>query len=672
MIPAAILRPAVFALAAPTAAAGLIFAALQAQSPKTWARLMPDLGIHLPDPGRDLLLITATDQADHVAPVLHTAAFRGTACTWIVLRERVTDHFRPHGPDGSAGFLALGVDGAFARPRIDDDGRPAFEPSAVPPDLVRAAADDVQIIAESEAVLAAARARFPALGDRGGLLLADVVRPPSEDLSARYGTALQAWAVIPRLAAWLAWLTVAGLLAWRLADAPAGWRAVIAVLAVPAAAGVGIALTALTPWTPWLLWSAAAVGAVWADPWVLAEAVAWLRAGRDRPAVAIVLVGAAAYFGSLFHRHELTTGDALRYVHGAKILHEHGRWPVAAVAARRGADDELAVYPPGPSAAMAACLRVVGVEPDRSLLPGRQTGAVWLIYGGLLAVLHAAVWAGVVLAVRQLLPGLRAGWLLASAGWLWAVPSARGWLHGGETLLWPMLAATLVAGIAWRRTGSVWAGGVMIVCAAAAAFTKSEAGVILAVIGVPFLLAITPSPGFALRPAVLVTVAAVALLPQAIWAVEKSAAGVTASPGRMGEVSLRRLAEERRTLTRVLARTARITVGPLNLPDDPKYLVAAHHGGLLLALAAAVWVRAQIRGWRGRRLLLPAGLSSYWLAMSAAYTFSVFAQGRELHVESTWPRLLVPLLMAAGAAVPVFLAEPSDDAPAARFGAGAS
>jgi hypothetical protein len=167
---------------------------------------------------------------------------------------------------------------------------------------------------------------------------------------------------------------------------------------------------------------------------------------------------------------------------------------------------------------------------------------------------------------------------------------------------------------------------------------------------------------------VLVAVAAVALLPQAIWSVEKSAAGVTASPGRMGEVSLRRLAEERRTLTRVLARTARITVGPLNLPDDPKYLVAAHHGGLLLALAAAVWVRAQLRGWRWRRLLLPAGVSAFWLAMSAAYTFSVFAQGRELHVESTWPRLLVPLLMATAAAVPVFLSEPSDDAPAGPAG----
>jgi len=646
----------------PPAAAAITFVALLLQRGGTWAAAMP--AARFPISGRDsgFVLLTGTDRADDLVASALDAPAR---VLWLVPGEAVTPQFAERS-DGASAFVAVDADGSLWRAARDPAGKVRRQSEPVRRRLARKS--DL-VVASDATIEVALRRRLPALSDLPAAITFDKLldrdrADRADDLDPM---------IMVRAAGLIGLFAAAMVLMGNLSTATSpSLRWATALLGFPAATALlGGAFVVCAPWASWVM--TVLPFALWV---ILGAACRFTDRGSTQAAPAsnparqvVWIAGAVAcaiwiqHVAQGFVQKHLTIGDSVRYLTAAHRTYELGHWPLAEMASEGRGSGLTAMYPPGPSIFMAYCFWEVGVEPERMFHPGRRTGAIWLLYAGFLAGLTITVSAAAVLAVSHLFPGRRGlATVVAAAGVLYCLPTTRAYVHAGEAILWPLLAAAFVGLILARSARCPFAAATAIVSVGGTLLIKPEATVILAVLVLPFALTLlgpmVRRARFSLKPAVVMAIAAiVAFAPFLDWRRQKSVEGVPSKAGLIRPFGPADLIAERAVYGRVLKRTWRMLVGPMGADDDPTFHPAVHHGAAVLLSIAALIAALQFLRHRWTMWAVPVGCAVYFLGLSATYVFTDFPAGREVQIEVSWNRLMVPMVMTAVAIAAVAGAE---------------
>nr|CAA9287339.1 hypothetical protein AVDCRST_MAG63-4412 [uncultured Armatimonadetes bacterium] len=650
----------------------LAYAALRLQPAGAWKRLMPAAVFSQPRRGLDLLVLAGSDAKDRLEPFYESHYFYPDGKRYVLLQaESLTDDRPVPVSDRASTYASVyAVDraGRFTKHQIVGPRQIRVEPA----DEVRAQVDALLahalVVCEDAATLEEMRARLPGLRTRTDVLFFDdALRAPAGGGGAT-GLGLS---VAPRIASLIGGVLAAGaLLALLARDAAGRFRLVLCLLSLPlvlttwiwAVLVLGPISPALFGVLPYLVWAALALAATWMlvrepEPAALRAfgLDRALTALRARPLPFLLAAGSAVAWAlcmaPFFLRDHLTEGDAVKFVRSSMYLYDDGRWPLARIVADFGPRSHHASYPPGIAILMAFCSWMAAADAGRLFFPGPQTGATWLLYGGLLMLLHLCLIAAAVFVARALAPDAPVLWALAALFVLVFVPSAHGSLHGGESILWPLFGLCLAAAVTYRYTQSLAALGATLILMTGLVLLKNEGKLYCLFLVLPWLLSATPilapfrkAPG---ATAVLVGMAVLAVLPSLLLGAQKDRLQVALAD--YAPFSLPLLLSHWRDYFVILKQTTAVWLGVRGTQWAP-------YPALPFVLAVVALVRLQQARFSWRRFLVPLGICAFCLAMPILYVFALWVPLQERGLTS-WGRLLVPVATASGMCLLSLVAE---------------
>jgi hypothetical protein len=144
-------------------------------------------------------------------------------------------------------------------------------------------------------------------------------------------------------------------------------------------------------------------------------------------------------------------------------------------------------YPPGYGIVLSTLMWVSGMTPKESFLIGPESSFAILLYRLFIFALNAALLMLVIVYLKELRAGQPAIWMAFVAVILWLIPSTAGKHIASETVLFPMLAASIVLIAAGQKLTAPAMTIVGILVGGMATLIKWEAALIFALAVLPWI-----------------------------------------------------------------------------------------------------------------------------------------------------------------------------------------
>lgn len=155
---------------------------------------------------------------------------------------------------------------------------------------------------------------------------------------------------------------------------------------------------------------------------------------------------------------------------------------------------QAASYPPGYGIVLSTLMWVSGMNPAESFLVGTDTSFAILIYRLFIFGLNAALFVLVFSYARELRPGNPAVWIACVAVTLLLIPTTAGKHVASETVLFPMLASSILMIAAGNSLKSSSITGIGLVVGGMSTLIKWEAAVIFALAVLPWVVSALFTP----------------------------------------------------------------------------------------------------------------------------------------------------------------------------------
>ncbi|HTF38379.1 MAG TPA: hypothetical protein VK651_08725 [Blastocatellia bacterium] len=288
-----------------------------------------------------------------------------------------------------------------------------------------------------------------------------------------------------------------------------------------------------------------------------------------------------------------------------------------------------ASYPPGFGIVLSSLMWVSGMRPAESFLMGPESSFAILMYRLFIFALNAALFLLVIMYLRQVDAGQPAVWMACIAVTLLLIPTTAGKHIASETVLFPMLAASIVLIAAGRKLETPALTTMGLGVGGMATLVKWEAALIFALGVLPWLVAslqpsvARPSRGTKLRWAGALTLS---LIPVIVWKLTLTVHNEFFVP-----VSWTRFVSSVHLFPSLAGRAAR------QLLDDGRLLL------LLLALPCAVMFRFLSSGWSA--LPVPFGIVSLVAGFVVIFLFA--NMDPNVYLDTSYSRLVMVAIFGA-------------------------
>ena len=179
-----------------------------------------------------------------------------------------------------------------------------------------------------------------------------------------------------------------------------------------------------------------------------------------------------------------------------------------------------ASYPPGYGILLSTVMWMTGMNPTASFLPGMDSSFAILIYRLLVLALNLSLFLLIAAYLKRLGAEKSALWIPALVILMLLIPTTAGKHIAAETILFPMLAASIILIATGRRCSVDGLTALGLLVGGVATLVKWEAGLIFAVGVLPWLFPLAASKAGRLSKSSIVVwpaVTAMACLPILIW-----------------------------------------------------------------------------------------------------------------------------------------------------------
>jgi hypothetical protein len=193
--------------------------------------------------------------------------------------------------------------------------------------------------------------------------------------------------------------------------------------------------------------------------------------------------------------------------HDPSLIVQQGSWQAAS-------------YPPGYGILLSTVMWMTGMNPTASFLPGMDSSFAILIYRLLVLALNLSLFLLIVAYLKRLTAEKSALWIPALVILMLLIPTTAGKHIAAETILFPMLAASIILIAIGRRCSVDGLTALGLLVGGTATLVKWEAGLIFAVGVLPWLFPLAASKAGRLSKSSIVVwpaVTALACLPALIW-----------------------------------------------------------------------------------------------------------------------------------------------------------
>jgi len=278
---------------------------------------------------------------------------------------------------------------------------------------------------------------------------------------------------------------------------------------------------ALVRWTPSLLWLVGLLAAlfIYSRAWrSRSEESLWQfspRSASGRIALTFCLVAYALLFlarldfdGDFFNNW-LPQGRFFYFLgrHDPSLIVQQGSWQAAS-------------YPPGYGILLSTVMWMTEMNPTTSFLPSMDSSFAILIYRLLVLALNLSLFLLIAAYLKRLGAEKRALWIPALVILMLLIPTTAGKHIAAETILFPMLAASIILIATGRRYSVDGLTSLGLLVGGMATLVKWEAGLIFALGVLPWLFPLAASKAGRLSRSSIVVwlaVTALACLPALIW-----------------------------------------------------------------------------------------------------------------------------------------------------------
>ena len=386
-----------------------------------------------------------------------------------------------------------------------------------------------------------------------------------------------------------------------------GW--VVSSVAVFLTLGLNISLTYLIQWfspgiARWssaVLWAGLLLAGTFVKHKPLAGVSIWLPWSRT---VRLLLVYCVAAYALLFLVRLDFDGDFFNnWLPQARFHYFLGRHDPALIL--RQGSMQAASYPPGYGIVLSSLMWVSGMRPAESFLMGADSSFAILMYRLFIFALNAALLLMVIFYLRRLSTDQPAVWIACVALTLLLIPTTAGRHFASETVLFPMLAASIVMIAFGQNLESPWLTAIGIGTGGMATLIKWEAGLIFALAVLPWLVSSRAKNKEAASRELIkwAAVLALSLVPVAVWKFTSNIHNEFFAP-----VTWQRFVSSLHLLPGLAGRAAR------GMLDDGRLVLFA------LALPCAVLVKVLNSG--SRALPVPLGIASLLIGFVVIFLFA--------------------------------------------------
>jgi hypothetical protein len=584
-------------------------------------------GLGLPQSSGRFLFLSrdnSIESARTATFALKQLAFPDGSVDWGALKEACD------GPWTSS-FFGVDVDGESYLPRTLTSGVLGWIPNDGPRDLALVDTREAYVIFDSQATRQAFETRWPFLKQAAhmivlpGTMVESSVRRPfvSEFTVTR----------VARIAAVMGILFAVFLVLIQLPFLRRAPAVVTAAVATFLAVGINIWLAylmqwispALVRWTPSLLWLAGLLAALslhtrasrWRSeepPWQFNPLSVSGRLALTFCTIAYALLFLARLdFDGDFFNNWLPQGRFFYLLgrHDPLLIAQQGLMQTAS-------------YPPGYGIFLSTLMWMTGMNPTASFLLGMDSSFAILIYRLLVMALNLSLFLLMAAYLKRLGAEKSALWIPALVILMLLIPTTAGKHVAAETILFPLLAASITLIAAGRRCSIDGLTSLGLLVGGMATLVKWEAGLIFAVGVLPWLFPLAASKVAHLSKSSIVvwpTVTAIACLPALIWK-----ATLPIDNQFFGTVDKARLLASAHQFTGLAGAAARIM-----LEDGCLILFL-----LVLPCALLFQLRAKPR-WPP--FLVPTSIAALLIGWIAVFLFSNLPP--LTYLETSYPRLIM-------------------------------
>jgi hypothetical protein len=555
---------------------------------------------------------------------LKQLAFPGGSVNWAALKEACD------GP-WTVGFFGVDLDGQSYTPATLASGVLSWIPDDGPRNLALADTREAYVIFDSQGTRQAFETRWPFLKQAAHVS----VLPDTKVMSfARRPFASEFTAArVVRIAAVMGIFFAVFLVLIQVPFLRRTPAVVSASVATFLALGMNIWLAyliqwispALVRWTPSLLWLVGLLAALSLYPrawrW-RSEELLWQfspRSASGRIALTFCLVAYALLFlarldfdGDFFNNW-LPQGRFFYFLgrHDPSLIAQQGLMQTAS-------------YPPGYGILLSTVMWMTGMNPTTSFLPGMDSSFAILIYRLLVLALNLSLFLLIAAYLKRLGAEKCALWIPALVILMLLIPTTAGKHIASETILFPMLAASIILIATGRRCSVDGLTSLGLLVGGMATLVKWEAGLIFAVGVLPWLFPLAASKAGRLSKSSIVVwlaVTALACLPALIWK-----ATLPIHNQFFGSVDVARLLASPYQFAGLAGTAARMML------DDGRLILFL----IVLPCALVFQLRAKPR-WPA--VLMPACIAALLIGWIAVFLFS--NSNPLTHLETSYSRLIM-------------------------------
>jgi hypothetical protein len=551
-------------------------------------------------------------------------AFPGGSVDWAALKEACD------GP-WTGGFFGVDSNGQSYRPEFLASGVLSWIPDDGPRNLALAAMRDAYVIFDSQATRQAFETRWPFLKQAAHVSVLPDTKVKS--FARRPFVSEFTVARVVRIAAVMGSFFAVFLVLIQLPFLRRAPALVSAAVATFLALGMNIWLAyliqwispALVRWTPSLLWLVSLLAALFLYPraWRWRSEEPLWQFGPLSASGRMALTFCALAYALLFLARLDFDGDFFNnWLPQGRFFYLLGRHDPSLIVQQRSM--QAASYPPGYGILLSTVMWMTGMNPTASFLPGMDSSFAILIYRLLVLALNLSLFLLIAAYLKRLGTEKCLLWIPTLVILMLLIPTTAGKHIAAETILFPMLAASIILIATGRRcsvdgltTLGLLAGGMAIL-------VKWEAGLIFAVGVLPWLFPLSASKTGRLSKSSIViwpAVTALACLPALIWK-----ATLPIHNQFFGSVDIARLLASAHQFAGLAGMAARMML------DNGRLILFL----LVLPCALVFQLRAKPR-WPV--LLVPASIATLMIGWMAVL---LFANSPPLiWVENSYPRLIM-------------------------------
>jgi hypothetical protein len=583
-------------------------------------------GLGLPQSSGRFLFLSrdnSMESARTATFALNQLTFPGGSLDWAALKEACD------GP-WTVGFFGVDLDGQSYKPRVLASGVLSWIPDDAARKLALADTREAYVIFDSQTTRQAFETRWPFLKQAAhvSVLPDTVVKYARRPFASEFTVAR-----VVRIAAVMGTFFAVFLVLIQLPFLKRAPAVVSAAVATFLALGVNIWLAyliqwispALVRWTPSLLWLFGLLAAFSLYPrarhWRSEEPV-WQfsppsASGRTALTFCLFAYGllflARLDFDGDFFNNWLPQGRFFYFLgrHDPSLIAQHGL-------------TQAASYPPGYGILLSTVMWMTGMNPTASFLPGMDSSFAILIYRLLVLALNLSLFLLIAAYLKRLGEEKSAFWIPALVILMLLIPTTAGQHIATETILFPMLAASIILIATGRRCAVDGLTALGLLVGGMATMLKWEAGLTFAVGVLPWLFPLAASKAGRLSKSSIVVwpaVTALTCLPALIWR-----ATLPIDNQFFGSFNIARLLASAHQFAGLAGAAARM------MRDDGRLIL------FLLALPCALIFQFRAKpGWPA--LLVPASIAALLIGWIAVFLFSNLDSLTQL--ETSYSRLIM-------------------------------